>query len=172
VALSYDEIAEILKIIDGSSCDELVVDTGDMKLVVRRNSAGGAHVPHDDRPVAAPLPAAPVAPPSPAAQSSNRPSAPADVPARAPAKITATTPAQVEVAAPMVGTFYRAPAPDAPPFVEIGAAVRKGQPLCLIEVMKLFTTIASEHDGRVVAIGAENGELVEYGRTLFVIDPA
>jgi acetyl-CoA carboxylase biotin carboxyl carrier protein len=78
----------------------------------------------------------------------------------------------VEVAAPMVGTFYRAPAPDAPSFVDVGAAVRKGQPLCLIEVMKLFTTIASEHDGRVVAIGAENGELVEYGRTLFVIDPA
>ena len=72
----------------------------------------------------------------------------------------------------MVGTFYRAPAPDAPPFVEIGSAVRKGQPLCLIEVMKLFTTIASEHDGRVVAIGAENTELVEYGRTLFVIEPA
>ena len=172
MALSYDEIAEILKIIDGSSCDEVVVDTGDMKLVVRRNSAGGAHVPHDDRPVVAPLPAAPVAPPSPATQSSNPPSAAADMPARAPAKIAATTSAQVEVAAPMVGTFYRAPAPDAAPFVEIGAAVRKGQPLCLIEVMKLFTTIASEHDGRLVAIGAENGELVEYGRTLFVIDPA
>lgn len=172
MALSYDEIAQILKIIDGSSCDELVVDTGDMKLVVRRNSAGGPHVPHDDRPVVAPPPAAPVAPPSPAVQSSIRTSAPADMPARAPAKIAATTPAQVEVAAPMVGTFYRAPAPDAPAFVEIGAVVRKGQPLCLIEVMKLFTTIASEHDGRVVAIGAESGELVEYGRTLFVIDPA
>ena len=171
MALSYDEIAEILKIIDGSSCDELVVDTGDMKLVVRRNSAGGGHVQHDDRPVVAPLPAAPVAPP-PAAQSRNRRSAGADIPDKASVKIAATTPAQVEVAAPMVGTFYRAPAPDAPPFVDVGAAVRKGQPLCLIEVMKLFTTIASEHDGRIVAIGAENGELVEYGRTLFVIDPA
>lgn len=171
MALSYDEIAEILKIIDGSSCDELVVDTGDMKLVVRRNSAGGAHVQHDDRPVVAPLPTAPVAPP-PAAQSRNRRSAGADIPDKASVKIAATTLAQVEVAAPMVGTFYRAPAPDAPPFVDVGAAVRKGQPLCLIEVMKLFTTIASEHDGRIVAIGAENGELVEYGRTLFVIDPA
>ena len=85
---------------------------------------------------------------------------------------TAKAPHQVEVVAPIVGTFYRAPAPDAPPFVEIGSAVRKGQPLCLIEVMKLFTTIASEHDGRVVAIGAENTELVEYGQTLFVIEPA
>ena len=79
---------------------------------------------------------------------------------------------QGAVVAPMVGTFYRAPAPDAPPFVEIGSTVRKGQPLCLIEVMKLFTTIASDHDGRIAHIGAENGELVEYGRTLFVIEPA
>ena len=76
------------------------------------------------------------------------------------------------VTSPMVGTFYRAPSPDAPPFVEVGQHVRKGDPLCLIEVMKLFTTIASEHDGRVVQIGAENAELVEFGRTLFVIEPA
>ena len=62
--------------------------------------------------------------------------------------------------------------PKAPPFVEIGIAVRKGQPLCLIEVMKLFTTINSEVDGRVVQIGAENAELVQYGRTLFAIQPA
>jgi acetyl-CoA carboxylase biotin carboxyl carrier protein len=160
VALSYDEIAEILKILDGSSCDELIVDTGDMKLVVRRNSAGGDPGPQDERPVAASQPPPRVASPAPAK--------PAD---KTVAKIAAT-PRQAEVVAPMVGTFYRAPAPDAPPFVEIGAAVRKGQPLCLIEVMKLFTTIASEHNGRIVAIGAENGELVEYGRTLFVIEPA
>jgi acetyl-CoA carboxylase biotin carboxyl carrier protein len=170
VALSYDEIAEILKIIDGSSCDELIVDTGDMKLVVRRNSAGGVHVPQDDSPAVAPQPAPSVAPP--ATQSSSRPSAPANMLDKTPVKTAAKAPHQVEVAAPMVGTFYRAPAPDAPAFVEIGAVVRKGQPLCLIEVMKLFTTIASEHDGRIVAIGAENGELVEYGRTLFVIEPA
>lgn len=80
-------------------------------------------------------------------------------------------PHQIEVVAPMVGTFYRAASPDAPPFVEIGSTVRKGEPLCLIEVMKLFTTIKGEHDGRIVQIGAENAELVEYGRTLFVIEP-
>lgn len=165
MALSYDEIAEILKIIDGSSCDEVVVDTGDMKLVVRRNSVGAAHAIHglpDEAPreigASAPQPAPPAAPLAPAAQPSN--------------KIPAKAPHQAEVVAPMVGTFYRAPAADAPPFVEIGTAVRKGQPLCLIEVMKLFTTIASEHDGRIVAIGAENAELVEYGRTLFIIEPA
>jgi acetyl-CoA carboxylase biotin carboxyl carrier protein len=160
VSLSYDEIAEILKIIDGSSCDELIVETGDMKLVVRRNAAGGAPgSSHDSASSAIARPASPqpaVAPP--------QAGAPAAAPARAPH--------QIEVAAPMVGTFYRAPSPDAAPFVEIGSGVRKGDPLCLIEVMKLFTTIAAEHDGRIVQIGAENAELVEYGRTLFVIEPA
>jgi biotin carboxyl carrier protein len=72
----------------------------------------------------------------------------------------------------MVGTFYRAPSPDAPPFVEVGSIVSKGQPLCLIEVMKLFTTIYAERDGRVAYIGAENGAFVEFGQALFVFDPA
>jgi acetyl-CoA carboxylase biotin carboxyl carrier protein len=159
VALTYDEITEILKVIDTSSCDELIVETGDMKLVVRRNSAGRTTAsPHDGdlRPMAAPVAAPPVVP---AALST------------AAKSITAAV-HQIEVVAPMVGTFYRAPSPDVPPFVEIGSAVKKGQPLCLIEVMKLFTTIAAEHDGRIVQIGAENAELVEYGRTLFVIEPS
>jgi acetyl-CoA carboxylase biotin carboxyl carrier protein len=158
VALRYDEIAEILKIIDGSSCEELIVETGDMKLVVRRNGAGGTST----RDVAMPR----SAPASIAAPQPTPPQASAASPG------LETAPHQIGVMAPMVGTFYRAPAPDAAPFVEVGAAVRKGEPLCVIEVMKLFTTITSEHDGRVVQIGAENGELVEYGRTLFVIEPA
>jgi len=155
VSLRYDEIAEILKIIDSSSCDELIVETGEIKLVVRRNGATGAATVADEQ--AEPLEAA-VAPQSVARE------APATPP-----KIDAVA-GQVEVAAPMVGTFYRAPSPDAGPFVEVGSVVGPGQPLCIIEVMKLFTTIIADVAGRVVQIGAENGELVEYGRTLFVID--
>jgi acetyl-CoA carboxylase biotin carboxyl carrier protein len=156
VSLSYDEISEILKLIDNSSCDELIVETADMKLVVRRNGASGPAQVSELKSSAQP-------------QSGSSQQAPREVRAAAP-KIEAGQ-GQVEVAAPMVGTFYRAPSPEAPPFVEIGSVVRKGQPLCLIEVMKLFTTINSEVDGRVVQIGAENAELVEYGRTLFVIQP-
>lgn len=166
MSLSYDDIAEILKIIDGSSCDELIVETGDLKLVVRRNGAGAAYAPsHDIALPAAPRPpvaATPTAAPAPQ---------PAAASATPPPVATRAAPCQIEVTAPMVGTFYRAPSPEAPPFVEIGASVRKGEPLCLIEVMKLFTTITSEHDGRIVQIGADNAELVEYGRTLFVIEP-
>jgi acetyl-CoA carboxylase biotin carboxyl carrier protein len=159
VNLRYEEIAEIMKIIDSSSCDELIVETGDVKLVVRRNGAHGA-APALDRPAASPAAPAAAAPKSaPSAQASHS------------EKIEADS-GKLEITAPMVGTFYRAPSPDAPVFVEVGSVVKKGQPLCLIEVMKLFTTINSEYDGRIVQIGAENGELVEYGRVLFVIEPA
>jgi acetyl-CoA carboxylase biotin carboxyl carrier protein len=155
VSLTYDEIAEIIKLIDSSSCDELVVETGDIKLVVRRNGAA----------------------PGAAAEYVERGSAPVTISPAAPRKLRAAAPkveaaaGQIEVTAPMVGTFYRAPNPEAPPFVEIGAVVGVGEALCLIEVMKLFTTINSEVAGRIVQIGAENGELVEYGRTLFVVEP-
>ena len=158
MSLTYDEIAEIIKLIDSSSCDELVVETGDIKLVVRRNGASAGA----------------------AAEYVERGSAPVAVSAAAPRKARAAAPkvaaadaaaGQIEVAAPMVGTFYRAPSPEAKAFVDVGDVVGVGDALCLIEVMKLFTTINAEVAGRIVQIGAENGELVEYGRTLFVIEP-
>jgi acetyl-CoA carboxylase biotin carboxyl carrier protein len=162
VSLTYDEIAEIIKLIDSSSCDELVVETGDIKLVVRRNgaSAGAAaeYVERGSAPVAV----------SAAAPRKARAAAPKVAAADA---ADATAAGQIEVAAPMVGTFYRAPSPEAKAFVDVGDVVGVGDPLCLIEVMKLFTTINAEVAGRIVQIGAENGELVEYGRTLFVIEP-
>ncbi len=164
MSLRYEEVAEILKIIDSSSCDELIVETGDIKLVVRRNASPG-YAPAAERTASMPANAAPSRPRT---DTAARPVATAAQPA-APARTIAA--GQIEVTAPMVGTFYRAPSPDAPPFVEIGTVVQPGQPLCIIEVMKLFTTINSEFAGRVVQIGAEVGDLVEYGRTLFVIEP-
>ncbi len=162
MSLRFDEVAEILKIIDSSSCDELIVETGDMKLVVRRNAAPNYVALGAERAVSA-APANGAPPPVRAGQ----PAAPKKPLNQTPSQ----TPGQMEVTAPMVGTFYRSPSPDAPPFVEIGTVVHPGQPLCIIEVMKLFTTINSEFAGRVTQIGAEVGELVEYGRTLFVIEP-
>lgn len=161
MSLRYEEIAEILKAIDSSSCDELVVETGDVKLVVRRNGAGGAPTPVRET----------SAPPAAGAAAAAAPAPPATADAAASPAITASA-GQNVIAAPMVGTFYRAPSPDAAPFVEIGTVVRKGQPVCLIEVMKLFTTINAEQDGRIVQVGAQNGELVEFGQTLFVLEPA
>lgn len=78
----------------------------------------------------------------------------------------------VEVASPMVGTFYRAPAPDAPPYVEVGDRVSKGQTLCILEAMKLMNELESEVAGVVREIVVDNAEPVEYGQVLFRIDPA
>lgn len=75
------------------------------------------------------------------------------------------------VTAPMVGTFYKAPSPDAPPYVEVGDVISKGQVLCIIEAMKLMNEIQAEFDGTVRKILVENGEPVEYGQELFLIEP-
>lgn len=152
MGLRYDEISEILKLIDNSSCDEFVLETEDIKLVVRRRGAndhvaiptGDADTIFVGQPASAPQ---------------------AQVP-----RATAHTASHV-VSAPMVGTFYRSPSPGEPPFVEIGSKVSKGDPICIIEVMKLFTTIHAEWSGTVMEIGAQNAALVEYGQTLFVIAP-
>jgi acetyl-CoA carboxylase biotin carboxyl carrier protein len=77
----------------------------------------------------------------------------------------------VTVTSPIVGTFYRSPSPDAPPFVDAGAMVRKGQVICIIEAMKLMNEIESEADGIIVRALVENGHPVEYGEPLFLIDP-
>ena len=155
--LGYDQISEILKIIDSSSCEEFVLETGDIKLVLRRHVANGSALPSfAEAPVHAPS----TMPPAPAAATQRQPE----------------TPASLEgldvVRAPMVGIFYRAPSPGAPPFVEVGSRVKKGDALCIVEVMKLFTTIAAERDGTIAEIGAENAALVEYGQMLFVMKPA
>lgn len=76
------------------------------------------------------------------------------------------------ITSPFVGTFYRAPSPDAQAFVDVGCVVKKGQSLCIVEAMKLMNAIESDIDGKVTAILLENGKPVEFGTPLFIIDPA
>lgn len=78
--------------------------------------------------------------------------------------------AGVPIKAPMVGTFYKAPSPDAPPFVEPGQMVEVGQVICIIEAMKLMNEIKSEVKGKVLEVLAENGSPVEFGQSLFLIE--
>ncbi|MHB8882611.1 MAG: acetyl-CoA carboxylase biotin carboxyl carrier protein [Thermodesulfovibrionales bacterium] len=78
----------------------------------------------------------------------------------------------ITITSPIVGTFYKSPTPEAPAFVEAGAKVRKGQVLCIIEAMKLMNEIECEADGTVVKALIENGQPVEYGEPLFLIEPA
>jgi len=77
----------------------------------------------------------------------------------------------VTITSPIVGTFYRSSSPDAPPFVDVGSEVKKGQIVCIIEAMKLMNEIESEVDGIVVRVLVENGQPVEYGEPLFLIEP-
>jgi acetyl-CoA carboxylase biotin carboxyl carrier protein len=104
------------------------------------------------------------APPSPAA------AAPATSEERS-VVVDVASPALVTVEAPMVGTFYRASSPTADPYVQEGDAVKEGQVLCIIEAMKLMNEIESKVAGRVARILVENGQAVEYGQPLFLIDP-
>lgn len=82
-----------------------------------------------------------------------------------------TEPKYIEVKSPIVGTFYRAPAPDADPYVEVGQIVQPKQVLCIVEAMKLMNEIESEVSGRIVKILVENAQPVEYNQVLFLIEP-
>jgi acetyl-CoA carboxylase biotin carboxyl carrier protein len=153
MTLSYRDVAEIVKIIDSSNCDEVSLDIEGAKILVRRKGA------------ADPAPQASATDPAP------RPMSPDPVPPPAAQPAPAARPeAGRQVCAPMVGTFYSRPSPDEPEFVSVGTQVEIGTPVCIIEVMKLFTTIESTKAGTVKAILAEDGQLVDYGQALFVID--
>jgi acetyl-CoA carboxylase biotin carboxyl carrier protein len=77
----------------------------------------------------------------------------------------------LEIKTPMVGTFYRAPAPDAKPYVQVGDRISRGQIICIIEAMKIMNEIESEYDGTIVEILAQNTQPVQYGQTMFTLEP-
>lgn len=167
MTLTYAEIAEIIKLIDASSCEEITLDVDGIRLSMRRGGgpAAGGGDGADGAGEADEVGAAPGTEPGPPAAT---PAADGDPPATgAPAPADGLS----EIRSPMVGTFYRAPSPTAPPFVEVGDEVREDDPLCLIEVMKLYTTISATGPGRVAEIRAENGAMVGTDEILFLIAP-
>jgi acetyl-CoA carboxylase biotin carboxyl carrier protein len=109
--------------------------------------------------------------PPPAAANADAPAAPAPLLPPAPVAAAAEDGANlVKVVSPMVGTFYRATSPDAPPFVDVGSQVQPGQTLCIIEAMKIMNEIASEVAGSVRKILVENAQPVEFGQVLFLVE--
>lgn len=153
--LTYDDVQQILKIIDASSVEELRLEIGDVKLVVRKRG-GRASVADDaageaTASTAREPQAAPPAAPAPAARR------------RVPAE------GEFELKAPMVGTFYRAPRPGAPPFVEVGSEIGPDDVVCIIEVMKLMNSITLGRRGRIVDILADNAQLVEFGQPIMIV---
>ena len=168
MTLTYAEIAEIIKLIDASSCEEVTLDLDEIKLTMRRQGAG----------VPAQYSMAPTrshgAVGTDAAQpAETAPQAPAaDKPITADLASTDAPSADgvLEIRSPMVGTYYQAPSPTSPPFVDVGSVVNVDDPLCLIEVMKLYTTISAKARGRVIEICTENGAMVGANEILFRIE--
>jgi acetyl-CoA carboxylase biotin carboxyl carrier protein len=146
--MNQQELRSLLEFLSGSDIQELKLEGDDFRLEVRRNLPGPAPVlmPAAAAPLAAPAPAAPVAVPPPAAAAAR-----SDL---------------VDVRAPMVGIFYRAPAPGEAPFVELGNRVSVGQTICILEAMKLMNELEAELSGEVVEILVENGTPVEYNQVL------
>jgi acetyl-CoA carboxylase biotin carboxyl carrier protein len=150
------KLKKLIDLVQESGIAELEITEGEER--VRIASGGAVSV----TPLAA---AAPVAVAAPAAAAP----APAAAPGAAPVAAAAPAAEGHVVKAPMVGTFYRAPAPDAKPFVEVGDTVKEGQTICVIEAMKLMNEIEADASGTIKAILVENGQPVEYGQALFII---
>jgi acetyl-CoA carboxylase biotin carboxyl carrier protein len=150
------KLKTLMELFEASSIVEIEITEGEDRVRLVKNSGTPVQAP------AAPivLDARTAAPAAPAA---------ATVPATAPAPAD-TTPKGTEVTSPMVGTFYRSPSPGADPFVEVGTEVKKGDTLCIIEAMKLLNEIEAEVSGTVKQILVDNGQPVEFGQTLFVIE--
>jgi len=156
--LSY--IKKIIKLVEHSNVDEVEIEEEGRKIRVARSRPvptalayqipqGSFYAPpHAGTPEPEPAPQVTVAPPSSAAE-----------------------PSFHEIRSPIVGTFYRAPSPDAEPYVEVGHRVKRGDVLCIVEAMKLMNEIESDVDGEIVKIMVENAKPVEYNQVLFLIRP-
>lgn len=155
--LDHDQLHKLLALLGDSDIQELKLEGDDFRLEVRRNLPGlPAQV--IQAPLVAPLPAAAMTPAA-AAPSAPPPAAPA------------VRSDLLEITAPMVATFYRAPAPGEDPFVEVGARITSGQTVCILEAMKLMNELESEVSGEVVEILVENGTPVEFGQVLMRVKP-
>jgi len=155
--LELETLKSVLSLIEGTDVVEVELEEGGKRVRVRR---GEASRPAPALP--APVPSAPAA--------SAAPPAPAPVPAAPP---VAEVPASHHLMkSPIVGTYYRASDPSAPPFVKVGDMVRKGQVLCIVEAMKLMNEIESDVAGEIIKIHPENGHPVQFGEPLFTIKTA
>lgn len=154
--IDLDFLERLIQAIDQSSIDSIEIERGGTRVHIGKTPpqtiapAGAMSMPVQMAPQAAPAAAAPVA-------------APVEEPA--PSNL-------IDVPSPMVGTFYRAPAPDAPAYVDVGSKVGEGATLCIIEAMKLMNELEAELSGTIAEICVDNAEPVEYGQVLFRIDPS
>jgi acetyl-CoA carboxylase biotin carboxyl carrier protein len=149
--MDLNVIKKLIKLVESSQIDELEVKDEGVQIRVSKGKAG--------------VMVSALQPVAPGPQSANP--APPVVPEKTE---TISTTTSTEILSPMVGTFYRAPAPDAAPFVKEGDSILTGQVLCIVEAMKLMNEIESEMSGKILKILVENGQAVEYNQPLFLIE--
>jgi acetyl-CoA carboxylase biotin carboxyl carrier protein len=148
------KVKKLIELLEESGISELEISEGEESVRISRHPRGGMQVTTQAAPL---MQAAPVAPAAPATAATSAGE-------RAPRNDEHT------VASPMVGTYYSSASPGAKPFVEIGSEIKVGQILCIIEAMKMMNQIESDKEGRVTAMLAKNGEPVEFGQPLFIIE--
>jgi acetyl-CoA carboxylase biotin carboxyl carrier protein len=148
------KVKKLIELLEESGISELEISEGEESVRISRHPRAGLQVAHQPAPI---MQAAPAAAPAPA-------TAATAAGERAPRNDEHT------VTSPMVGTYYSSASPGAKPFVEIGSEIKVGQILCIIEAMKMMNQIESDKEGRVTAMLAKNGEPVEFGQPLFIIE--
>ncbi len=157
--MDIKDLKQLITIVTASDITEFEIETQEEKISIKRGSQ--QQIVH----VAAPAPVYAAHAPAPVA------AAPAAAPAT-PAAAVDAEPAGEKITSPIVGTFYRAPAPDAAPYVEVGQVVEKGQIFCIVEAMKLMNEIEADFRCKIVKICKENAQPVEYGDQLFIVEKA
>jgi acetyl-CoA carboxylase biotin carboxyl carrier protein len=157
--MDLKEIQNLIKFVSNSGVAEVKLETGDIKITIRTTLEGNAHeiTYVQQAPVAQAIPAMP------AVTTPVAPIAPAT---------TDDDSKYITVKSPMIGTFYRKPAPDKPVFVEVGTNIQKGSVLCVVEAMKLFNEIEAEISGKIVKILVDDMSPVEFDQPLFLVDPS
>lgn len=158
------EIRDLIDFISSSGLEEVNVETPEFKISVKRSPA----VTTVPAAVSAPVAVAPAVPAAPVASAP----APAAPKSEAPAPAAGAASNLITIKSPMIGTFYRSPSPEADVFVKVGDTIKAGDPVCIIEAMKLFNEIESEISGKIVKVLVENASPVEYDQPLFLVDPS
>ncbi|HYH81873.1 MAG TPA: acetyl-CoA carboxylase biotin carboxyl carrier protein [Longimicrobium sp.] len=164
--IDLDFLRGLIGAVDESGIDSLEISRGGTRIRISKTpppAPVSAHAAPQQAPAHLQMPPVQeVGVPRPAAAAASAEAAPAAAPASN----------LVDIKSPMVGTFYKAPAPEAPPYAEVGSRVSKGQTLCILEAMKLMNELESDVAGTVREVCVDNGEPVEYGQVLFRIEPA
>lgn len=157
--IDFDFIERLIRVFDDSGVDSLEIEKGGSRIKLSKTppAAAGPVVfagePAAARPTSGPAPA------------------PTEAPKAAERTPSPSARELLEITSPMVGTFYRAPAPDAPAYVDVGQRVSPGDTLCIIEAMKLMNELLCEVSGTVVEVCVQNAQPVEYGQVLYRVDP-